>query len=186
MSATNGNRDPATLVRATTRETWAFLRLLMRNYAEDGCPSTAAALTYQTLFAVVPLLTVTYTVLSAFQAQSGVGEMLQDFMFENVVPESVGVVEGYLQEFSDQARRLSGPSLIFIGLTAFLMMFTIEKSFNEIWRIKQPRQGFQRILMYWAILTLGPVLMGIGIAITTYLFSLPLFPRSPAPVASWG
>lgn len=151
-----------------------FLKLLLRNYNDDGCQSTAAALTYQTLFAVVPLLTITYTVLSAFQAFSGVGDMLQNFLFQNIVPESVAVVESYLQDFSDQARRLSWPSLIVVAFTAFLMMFTIEKSFNEIWGIGEPRHGFQRILMYWAILTLGPPLVGGGIAITTYLFSLPL------------
>ena len=153
---------------------WDFFKLLVKNYSEDGCQSTAAALTYQTLFAVVPLLTITYTVLEAFEAFSGVGDVLQDFVFDNVVPESVSVVQEYLQQFSSQARSLSGPSLIVVGITAFLMMHTIEKSFNDIWRIREPRQGFQRILMYWAILTLGPVLMFLGLASTTYLFSLPI------------
>ena len=153
---------------------WVFVKLLARNYVADGCQSSAAALTYQTLFAVVPLLTITFTVLSAFQALSGVGDTLQSFVFDNVVPEAVSVVQGYLYEFSEQARSLSMPSLIVVAVTAFLMMFTIEKSFNEIWRIQEPRRGFQRILMYWAILTLGPVFMGIGIIITSYLLSLPL------------
>lgn len=152
---------------------WDFSKLLVRNYAEDGCQSTAAALTYQTLFALVPLLTITYTISSAFQAFSGLGDQLQTFVFDNVLPENVAVVQDYLQEFSDQAKNLSVPSLLVIAVTAFLMMYTIEKSFNEIWRIKEPRHGFQRILMYWAILSLGPVLMGIGLAITVYLFSLP-------------
>lgn len=153
---------------------WDFIKLLVKNYAEDGCQSTAAALTYQTLFAVVPLLTITYTVLEAFEAFSGVGDVLQDFVFDNVVPESVSVVQEYIQEFSSQAMSLSGPSLVVVGITAFLMMHTIEKSFNDIWRIREPREGFQRILMYWAILTLGPVLMFLGLASTTYLFSLPI------------
>jgi membrane protein len=153
---------------------WDFFKLLVKNYSEDGCQSTAAALTYQTLFAVVPLLTITYAVLGAFEAFSGVGDVLQDFVFDNVVPESVSVVQEYLQQFSSQARSLSGPSLIVVGITAFLMMLTIEKSFNDIWRIREPRQGFQRILMYWAILTLGPLLMLLGLASTTYLFSLPI------------
>lgn len=153
---------------------WDFFKLLVKNYSEDGCQSTAAALTYQTLFAVVPLLTITYTVLEAFEAFSGVGDVLQDFVFDNVVPESVSVVQEYLQQFSSQAMSLSGPSLIVVAITAFLMMYTIEKSFNDIWRIREPRQGFQRILMYWAILTLGPVLMFLGLASTTYLFSLPI------------
>ena len=153
---------------------WDFFKLLVKNYSEDGCQSTAAALTYQTLFAVGPLLTITYTVLEAFEAFSGVGDVLQDFVFDNVVPESVSVVKEYLQQFSSQAMSLSGPSLIVVAITAFLMMYTIEKSFNDIWRIREPRQGFQRILMYWAILTLGPVLMFLGLASTTYLFSLPI------------
>ena len=153
---------------------WDFFKLLVKNYSEDGCQSTAAALTYQTLFAVVPLLTITYTVLEAFEAFGGVGDVLQDFVFDNVVPESVSVVQEYIQQFSSQAMSLSGPSLIVVGITAFLMMHTIEKSFNDIWRIREPRQGFQRILMYWAILTLGPVLMFLGLASTTYLFSLPI------------
>jgi membrane protein len=153
---------------------WDFFKLLVKNYSEDGCQSTAAALTYQTLFAVVPLLTITYTVLEAFEAFGGVGDVLQDFVFDNVLPESVSVVQEYIQQFSSQAMSLSGPSLIVVGITAFLMMHTIEKSFNDIWRIREPRQGFQRILMYWAILTLGPVLMFLGLASTTYLFSLPI------------
>ncbi|MDC0067747.1 YihY family inner membrane protein [Gammaproteobacteria bacterium] len=153
---------------------WDFFKLLLKNYSEDGCQSTAAALTYQTLFAVVPLLTITYSVLEAFEAFSGVGDVLQDFVFDNVVPESVSVVQEYLEQFSSQAMSLSGPSLIVLAITAFLMMYTIEKSFNDIWRIREPRQGFQRILMYWAILTLGPVLMLLGLASTTYLFSLPI------------
>ena len=153
---------------------WDFFKLLVKNYSEDGCQSTAAALTYQTLFAVVPLLTIAYTILERFEAFSGAGDLLQDFVFDNVVPESVSVVQEYIQQFSSQAMSLSGPSLIVVGITAFLMMHTIEKSFNDIWRIREPRQGFQRILMYWAILTLGPVLMVLGLASTTYLFSLPI------------
>ena len=152
---------------------WTFLKLLARNYRDDSCQTTAAALTYQTLFAVVPLLTITYTVLASFEAFEGMGEMLQNFLFANLLPESVATMEGYLAEFSDQARQLSIPSLIVVTITAFLMMFTIERALNEIWQVREPRQGFQRILMYWAILTLGPVFLVVSIVSTTYLLSLP-------------
>lgn len=153
---------------------WIFLKLLGRNYREDSCQTTAAALTYQTLFAVVPLLAITYTVLDSFEAFEGMGEILRNFLFANLLPESVATMEGYLTEFSDQARQLSIPSLIVVTITAFLMMFTIERAFNEIWQASGPRHGFQRILMYWAILTLGPVAMGVSIITTTYILSLPL------------
>ena len=152
---------------------WIFLKLLVRNYRDDSCQTTAAALTYQTLFAVVPLLTITYSVLASFKALEGMGDMLQNFLFANFLPESVALMERYLTDFSYQARQLSVPSLIVVVMTAFLMMFTIERALNEIWQVREPRLGFQRILVYWAFLTLGPVFLLVSIMSTTYLFSLP-------------
>jgi membrane protein len=151
-----------------------FVAHLIGRYVEDRCQATAAALTYQTLFAVVPLLTVMYAIFNAFEAFSGLSHMVEGFVFDNVVPENVVVLQDYLRDFSTQARNLGAPSLVFLGVTAFLMLFTIERTFNEIWRVREPRQGFQRFLMYWAVLSLGPILVGVGFAISTYIMSLPL------------
>lgn len=152
-----------------------FLRYVVSEYISDGCQTTGAALTYQTLFAVVPALTVSYMVLSAFEAFSGVSRMLEDFIFSYVVPENIASVQSYLRLFSDQARSLSAPSFILLGVTAFLMLFTIERTFNEIWKVSEPRNKLQRVLMYWGLLTLGPLLIVGGTVMTTYLFSLPFF-----------
>ncbi|MBT3425072.1 MAG: YihY family inner membrane protein [Gammaproteobacteria bacterium] len=151
-----------------------FLRYVVSEYVSDGCQSTGAALTYQTLFAVVPALTVSYMVLSAFEAFTGVSRILEDFIFSYVVPENIASVQSYLRLFSDQARSLSALSFLLLGVTAFLMLFTIEKTFNEIWKVSEPRNKLQRVLMYWGLLTLGPILIVGGTVITTYLFSLPL------------
>lgn len=152
----------------------AFSVMVFRQFLADECQSTAAALTYQTLFAVVPLLTVFYAMFNAFAAFEGLSGRLETFIFENVVPENVDVVRDYLTSFSDQAQSLSVPSLLLLGVTAFLMLFTIERTFNEIWRVRDPRHGFQRFLMYWALLTLGPLMIGFGLVISTYVVSLPL------------
>ena len=149
-------------------------RFVIRHYVEDRCHTTASALTYQTLFAVVPALTVMYTVLSAFESFGGMGRILEDFIFTNIVPENVAVVQDYLRGFSVQAQKLSIPSAVILAVTAFLMLFTIERTFNEIWRIKEPRHGLQRLMMYWAVLSFGPFLVGLGIGVTTYVLSLPL------------
>ena len=93
--------------------------------------------------------------------------ILEDFIFTNVVPENVSLVQEYLGGFSAQAQSLSMPSAVFLVATAFLMLFTIERTFNEIWRIKETRHGLQRLMMYWA-------LIGVGIIVTTYVLSLPL------------
>ena len=151
-----------------------FVTFLWEQFFEDHCPSTAVALTYQTLFAIVPLLTVTYTVFSMFEAFAGLGHAVEEFLFNNIVPENISVVQEYLRGFSDQARKLSLPSLALLAVTALLMLVTIEKTLNEIWRVKEPRHGFQRLLMYWAVLTLGPLLGGCALAISTYVFSMPL------------
>lgn len=156
------------------RSLWRFTVLTFSEFRDDGCPGTAAALTYQTLFAVVPLVTVMYTVLNTFKAFGGLGARIQDFIFVNVVPQNVAVVQQYLASFSAQARSLSAYSALLLGATAFMMLFTIEREFNAIWGVREPRNGFQRFLMYWALLTLGPVLIGLGIVIYGYLLSLPI------------
>lgn len=161
-------------LRRIGRALWRFFAMVARQFVEDDCPGTAAALTYQTLFAVVPLLTVMYAMFNAFEAFGGIAERVESFIFSNIVPENVAVVQEYVSSFSSQAQNLSGPSLLLLAVTAFLMLLTIERRFNEIWRVREPRQGSQRFLMYWAILTLGPVLIGVGFAISTYIASLPL------------
>lgn len=151
-----------------------FSDTVRRQFLEDDCQGTAAALTYQTLFAVVPLLTVMYAIFNSVKAFAGLGERIQQFIFENVVPQNVSVVQQYLSSFSQQARSLSAVSIVLLAVTAFMMLFTIERIFNQIWRVREPRRGFQRFLMYWALLTLGPFLVGLGFVISGYVMSLPL------------
>lgn len=157
-------------VPALVRQIWGFFYLMSVRFVEDSCRSTAAALTYQTLFAVVPLLTVMYTIFNAFEAFDGLSGTVEEFIFTNVVPENVAVVREYLGEFSTSATNLGVPSGILVSVTALLMLLTIERTFNDIWRVKEPRHGFQRFLVYWAILTLGPAVL----AITAYILTLPL------------
>ena len=150
-----------------------FSKYLWKNFTGDRCPNTAASLTYQTLFAVVPFLTIMYALFDRFEAFSGQSERIESFIFDNIVPENVSVVQGYLLGFSEQARNLGGPSLILLMIAAFLMLYTIEGTFNEIWRVKEPRHGLQRFLVYWGVLTLGAPFILLSLAVTTYIQSLP-------------
>ena len=74
--------------------------LLLRRFVQDDCPQHAAALTYTTLFAVVPLMTVTYSMLSVIPALQGVGEDIQGFLFSHFVPATGEVVQEYLSGFT--------------------------------------------------------------------------------------
>ncbi len=149
-----------------------LLRYVQQRYVADGCSHSAAALTYMSLFAVVPLMTVMYAILSAVPAFQEVGMQIQDLIFDNFVPSSGQDVEGYLQQFSQQARELTGAGIAFLGITAVLMLKNIEKTFNTIWKTRENRSGLSSFLLYWAILSLGPLFIGLALGITTYFVSL--------------
>lgn len=152
-----------------------FLHNLGRDFVAHNCPKSAAALTYMTLFAIVPLMTVMYSVFSMVPAFDGVGEKLQSVIFEHFVPESGSEVQSYLSEFSSQARSLTGFGVLMLVITAYLMLTNIEKTFNDIWGVDRARRGLSSFLLYWAVLSIGPILLGSGIAVSTYLLSHKLF-----------
>lgn len=140
-------------------------------FIEDRCSQNAAALTYMSLFAMVPLLTVAYTMASAIPAFQGVETQMQEIVFEHLMPESSSELEGYLNDFSSQAKNLTGPGIAFLVVTAVLMLRGIEKSFNAIWRTRENRGPLSSFLLYWAVLTLTPITIGIALGLGTYLSS---------------
>lgn len=151
-----------------------FWQFLFRRFIDNRGANTAAALTYTTLFAVVPMMTVTFSMLSAIPAFQGTGEQVQSFIFRNFVPSAGETLQQYLSGFTEQARQLTWIGVVVLAATAFWMLVTIEKAFNTIWRVRQPRRGVSSFLLYWAILSLGPILLGGGFAISTYITSLSL------------
>ncbi len=160
----------------TSIQSWlSFLRAILRRYREDHCQESAAALTYTSLFAVVPLMTVSYAILSGVPEFQSVGTELRTLIFNNFVPTSGSEIENYLIQFSSQARKLSSVGVLFLAVTAYLMLKSIEKTFNKIWRSHHNRSGLRTFLMYWAILSLGPILIGLSLATTTYLLSMSFF-----------
>ena len=161
-----------------------FWLSLYQRFVENRGAGNAAALTYTTLFAVVPMMTVTFAMLSAIPAFKGVGEDIQGFIFHNFVPSTGEAVQGYLREFTTQARQLTWFGVGLLAVTAFLMLVAIEKTFNVIWRVRQPRRGMSSFLLYWAILSLGPLLLGAGFAVSTYIASLSLISGPDAVVGT--
>lgn len=149
------------------REMWA-------QFWDHDCLNAASALTYTTLIAVVPLMTVTYTFFSLIPEYSDLGVQVQNFIFQNFVPGSSSVVQEKLAEFADRAQNLTFVGFLFLFVTAFMMLVTIEKSFNKIWHVAEPRRGLQRFLLYWGVLSLGPAFVVIGMWSSLYLLSLPL------------
>jgi membrane protein len=152
-----------------------FFFLIVKQYRDKECQESAASLTYVTLFALVPLMTVTYSMFSIIPAFQGLGDELQQMIFARVLPETGQELITYLREFSNQARNLTVFGIIFLVISAYVMLTNIEKTFNAIWGGLRGRKGVANFLLYWAVLSLGPLLLGVGLAMSTYLASLKLF-----------
>jgi YihY family inner membrane protein len=148
-----------------------------------GHKTHAAALTYTTLFALVPLITVTFSALSMIPAlQESKGE-IEQLLMGSLVPSSGDAVMGYLSEFSEQARKLTTIGIILLMVTAFMMLRNIEDSFNQVWLLKRGRKGLSSFLLYWAILSLGPLMLSAGLAVSSYISSMSLWKEDWVPTS---
>lgn len=96
-------------------------------------------------------------------------------LYQHMLPDSGLEITNYLQTFSSQARSLTLAGIGLLVVTAYLMLKNIERAFNDIWGIKEQRKGLSNFLLYWAVLSLGPLLLGVGLAMSTYLLSMRLF-----------
>lgn len=160
-----------------------FANQVFFRFREDRCLQLASSLTFTTLLALVPLLTVTLTIAAAFPAFSGLTGQIDDFIASHVLPEQIGkTVLRYVDQFSQRAGRLTLIGLTFLAATSFLTMLTIERAFNIIWRGNLRRPLLQRLAVYWAILTLGPVLIGASVTMTSYLVTASLGIAKTVPV----
>src|SRR5512142_1386973 len=147
-----------------------FLRFVAVRLQQDRCTEMAAALTFTTLLSVVPLLTIMLTVFSAFPVFTDLLAHIKEFVLSNLVPETGGrVITHYMEQFAESASRLTAVGIAFLAVTAMLLMHTIETAFNMIWRVSRPRSLLQRVLVYWAVITLAPLLVGGSLSLTSWL-----------------
>lgn len=152
-----------------------FLRFLSQRFFADRCLQIAASLTYTTLLSLVPLIVIALTVISAFPVFSSLMVQIKIFILANLVPGSASkIITVYLPQFFEKAGRLTALGTALLGVTAFMLMLTIDHAFNMIWRVRRPRPLLQRFLIYWAALTLGPLVVGGSLSLTSYMVSLSL------------
>lgn len=141
-----------------------------RFYADQGAQA-AGALTYTTLLALVPLLAIAFAIFSAFPAFEAIQDRLEATLFENLVPEVGEEVRGYLSGFTRNTTNLTAVGVVALGVSAVLLLATIESTFNRIWRVERARPVVTRLLIFWTMLTLGPLLLGASFSLTTDMFS---------------
>ncbi len=152
-----------------------FLKFVYQSFTRHKGLENAKSLTYMSLFAVIPLLTVLVTILSAFPAFQVFGSQVQSMILDRLLPSSSSELENYFTGFSEQARNLTWVGAMMLLVTSFLMLLNIESSFNRIWEVRESRKGLNSFLLYWSVMSLGPILLGLGFAISSYITSLNLF-----------
>ncbi len=147
-----------------------YLRFIARRFVEDRCLTVAGSLTYTTLLALVPIFTVTVTLTAHVPAVKAFVDEAKTFMLNNLLPDVAGkVVTDYMEQFAQNAAQLTVIGLVIILATAVMTMFTIDGAFNDIWRTRRQRSIWQRLFAYSALITIGPLLIGASLSMTSYL-----------------
>jgi membrane protein len=156
--------------------TWADVRHLVRfarrRLTEEKLPQVAGSLTFTTTLALVPLLTIVLAIFTTFPIFGQLRSSLDHYFVQMVMPKAIAnTITSNLTQFASKATRLSAVGAVALVLTTAAMINMIERAFNQIWRVKRPRPLVQRVLIYWALVTLGPLLFGISLTLTSQLFS---------------
>jgi len=163
-------------------ETW--VRLLFRagqmgrflgytggRFLTDGCPRQAAGLSYVSLLAIVPLLAIGLAIFTGFPAFAAMRANVQELILRNLLPDLEVRVSDQLTTFIENASNMTGPGLIGLGVTAILLLSNINGALNGIWRVAEPRPLVMRVMVYWMLLTLGPLLIGASLTVSSYAFA---------------
>jgi membrane protein len=159
-----------------------FSGFVWRRFREDRCFDSAGVLAFMTVFALVPLTAAVFGVLAAVPLLGGWRERLTEFLFVHFVPQAAYTVSEYLFQFAQNSTQLTSVGLLVLAGSAFFVMKAVEDTFNRIWRVRRPRPRLARFLVYWTALTLGPLLVVGSLALSSYLFSLPLMYPGEAPL----
>ena len=148
-----------------------LFRFAGRRLKEEKLPQVAGSLTFTTTLALVPLLTIVLAIFTTFPIFSTFRASLETYFVQTVMPKGISnTIIGNLTQFASKATRLSAVGAVVLLFTSSAMIGMVERSFNQIWRVKRTRPLQHRLLMYWALLTLGPLLLGLSLTLTSQLF----------------
>lgn len=152
--------------------TSSFLPYVWRRFQADGCTGVAAGLSYTSLLAIVPMLAIGLAMFAAFPAFADLRDDFIIVLAQNLAPDLANVANEYLGTFVNNAGGTSAAGVIGIGVTAILLVNTIQTAFDKIWGVTTHKHKLHRLPVYWAIITLGPLLFGASLSISTYVFSM--------------
>ena len=141
---------------------------MQRCLSEEQVPQVAGSLTFTTVLAVVPVMTIAFAIFTTFPLFNTFRDALEAYFVQSLMPRGVtNTILDNLSLFAAKANRLSAVGAVTLVLTAIMMFAIVDRSLNRIWRVKTPRSFTQSLIVYWAIMTLGPLLIGASLSFTT-------------------
>ncbi len=143
----------------------SFVWYVLRRFNNDDSLMVASSLTYTSLLGLVPILAIFLAVLGAFPAFDEIRDQAKEFLLAPLVPEAGAAAREQITIFLSNTRELTAVGVLGLAVTAFILLWTIESAFNTIWRVVEPRSWGTRLLAFWTILTLTPILMGTSVSI---------------------
>lgn len=150
---------------------YGYLLFVWRRCQEDNIKVPAGHLAYVTLLSIVPFLAVIFYMLSAFPMFSELNKVMEDLIFNNFVPTSGDAIKDHVNGFIENTKKMSMMGIASLIVIALLLISTIDQTINRIWRCTNKRSFVQAFTIYWTILSLGPIILGSSIALSSYLFS---------------
>lgn len=157
-----------------------FLKFLVRHFLEDNCQQKAASLTYTTMLSIVPILTVLLMILSSVPALASVRAQIYEVIYSNLLPQSSLQVSQYINSFAEKSTNLTAIGIMILFITTIMTLTTIERAFNQIWRVEDRSGGIKSMLRYWTIVTLGPLVLGTAFIASSAIQSISFLNRQIA------
>ena len=146
-----------------------FGAVFWQRFNQNKLAQAAGYLTYSTMLAIVPLIMVVFSIFSAFPVFNEVTGALKEFIFTNFAPSASDMVGQYIDEFVNNSKKMSAVGIISLIVVALMLINSIDRTLNSIWQDTGTRPIFTSFAIYWLILTLGPLLVGVSIAASTYV-----------------
>ncbi len=155
-----------------SRSLMTWLKLLWHRIDQDHMTTLAGNLAYVSLLSLVPLVAVVFALFSAFPMFSDISGQIRHFIFANFIPTTGDIIQNYIEQFVANSSKMTAVGAIGLIVTSLLLMYSVDSALNSIWRSTHQRPKVYSFAIYWMILTLGPLLVGASLAISSYLLSL--------------
>lgn len=150
------------------KEALTFCRYVLHRFNRDGCFAASGALSYTTLVSLVPLGVIGFGILSVFPSFADTRRQLLALVFRNFVPAISEQAAWWFEYFAGSAAQATAIGIIGTAATGILLLVTVEDQLNALWRVTTRRSWSQRVIAYWTLMSLGPLLIGMSLTLSTY------------------